>query len=112
MSYLVSFTRKMYLVSYTHILETQLKRLTEQKLNLTDSITQISSQINDINDAESPAVKKLKARELQLETLEKKMDMRMQKIQTQLQAAQTELQSADQALQQSIKNSFSYNYGG
>ena len=111
MGFLVAFTRKMYLVSYVNHLEVRLKDITEEKLGLTDTITQLSSQISDIGDADSPAVKKLKARQLELENLDKKLDIKMQKIQTQLQAANTELQSADQALQSSIKNSFSYSYG-
>lgn len=111
MGFLVAFTRKMYLVAYVHCLQVRQTNITEKKLGLTDTITQLSSRISDIGDADSPAVEKLKARQIELENLEKKFDIKLQKIQTQLQAANTELQSADQALQASIKSSFSYSYG-
>lgn len=112
MGYLVAFARKMYLVSYINNIEVRLKDITEEKLGLTDTIAEFSSQISDIGDPDHPAVKKLKARQVELENLDKKLDIKMQKLQTQLQAANTELQSADQALQSSIQKSFTYRYGG
>lgn len=112
MGFLVAFTRKMYLTNYINSLEVKIKDITEQKLDLTDTITQLTTQISDIGDNDSPAVKKLKARQAELENLDKQLEMRMQKFQAQLQAANTELQSADQALQQGISRSFSYNFGG
>lgn len=102
----------MYLTNYINSLERRLNDITSQKLNLTETITQLSSQISDLGNTDSPAVKKLEARKVELENLDKQLDIRMQKIQAQLQAANTELQSADQALQQNIQRSFSYNFGG
>ncbi len=112
MGFLISFNRKMYLTNYINSLERRLNDITSQKLNLTETITQLSSQISDLGNTDSPAVKKLEARKVELENLDKQLDIRMQKIQAQLQAANTELQSADQALQQNIQRSFSYNFGG
>lgn len=102
----------MTLTSYINQLEVKLNDITTQKLNLTDSIAQLTTQINDFGKTDSPAVKQLEARKVALENLEKQLDMRMQKIQTQLQAANTELQSANQMLDQNIQRSFSYKAGG
>ena len=109
MAFLANFQRQMYLTEYVNNLEIKMKNITEQKLDLTDTITQLTTQISDIGDPDSPSVKKLKARQAELENLDKQLDMRMQKYQTQLQAANTELQSATQATQSGIKKSFSYN---
>lgn len=111
MGFLVAFSRKMYLTSYINSLEVKVRDMTEQRLDLTETITQLTTQISDIGDNDSAAVKKLKARQAELENLDKQLEMRMQKYQAQLQAAQTEQQSADQALQKSIERSFSYNFG-
>ncbi len=112
MGFLVTFNRKMYLTQYINHLQSKITDITSQRLNLSDSITKLTSQIGDIGNTDSPAVKKLEARKAELENLDKKMDAELQKYQTQLQAAQTELQSADQALQQNIQKSFTYNLGG
>ena len=112
MGFLVAFSRKMYLTSYVHNLQVKLNDITTEKLNLTDSISKLTSDISDIGDTDSPAVKQLEARKEKLENIDKQLDMRMKKIQTQLDAANTELQSADQMLQQTIQQSFSYTGGG
>ena len=111
MGFLVSFNRKLYLTNYIHTLETQLNDRTSLKLQATNDITKLNSQISDIGNPDSPAVKKLEARKVELENFEKKIDVEIQKIQTQLQAANTEIQSADQMLQQNIQRSFSYKAG-
>ncbi len=111
MGFLVSFSRSMYLTSYINKLQSRLDDITTQKLNLTDTITQLTSQISDIGNTDSPAVKQLQARKVELENLDAQLELRMKKIQTQLQAATTEQQSADQMLQQNIQKSFSYNAG-
>ena len=101
----------MYLTNYTNKLQVKLNDITSQKLNLTDTITQLVSQISDIGNSDSPAVKQLEARRVELENLDRQLDIRMQKIQTQLQAANTELQATDQAVQSGIQKSFSYSAG-
>lgn len=111
MGFLVAFCRKMYLINYTNKLQVKLNDITTQKLNLTDTISQLVSEISDIGNSDSPAVKQLEARRVELENLDRQLDMRMQKIQTQLQAANTELQSTDQAVQNGIKSTFSYTGG-
>ena len=79
-------------------------------MSLLDTISQMSTQISDIGNSDSPAVKQLEARKIELENLDKQLDIKMQKIQTQLQAATTELQSADQSLQQNVQKAFTYQY--
>lgn len=111
MGFLVAFDRTMYLKNYIHNLETKITDITAQKLDLTNSISQIDTEISDIGDNDSPSVKKMKARKTELENLDKELDVQMQKYQTQLQAANTELQSADQMLQQNVQKSFTYNIG-
>ncbi len=111
MGFLVAFSRKMYLTAYVNHLQVKLNDITTQKLQLLDTISEMSTNISDIGNSDSPAVKKLEARKIELENLDKQLEIRMQKIQTQLQAANTELQSADQMLQQNLQKSFTYNAG-
>ena len=111
MGFLVAFSRKMYLTAYVNHLQVKLNDITTQKLQLLDTISEMSTNISDIGNSDSPAVKKLEARKIELENLDKQLEIRMQKIQTQLQAASTELQSADQMLQQNLQKSFTYNAG-
>ena len=111
MGFLVAFSRKMYLTAYVNHLQVKLNDITSQKLNLLETISKLSTEISDIGNTDSPAVKQLEARKAELENMDKQLEIRMQKIQTQLQSANTELQSADQMLQQNIKSSFTYNIG-
>ena len=111
MGFLISFNRKMYLTTYIHNLESKINDITEQKLSMSHRIAALNSEINDIADSDSPAVKQLRSERARIEALEKKLDIEIQKYQTQLQAANAEIQSADQALQEGIKTSFSYNVG-
>lgn len=112
MGYLIAFTRKMYLLHETNKIQSRINDITSQKMNLTDTISQLVSDISDMGDPDSPAVKQLEARRVQLENLEKKLDLRIQKYQTKLQAAQTEMNTVDSLLQQGIKQTFSYAGGG
>ena len=111
MGFLATFNRQMYLTAYVNNLQSQLNDITAQKLSLTEDITKVISSINDLANPDSPAVKKLEARKVELEHLDKKLDIEMQKIQTKLQAATTEMQSGQQALQQNVQRSFTYNLG-
>ena len=95
-------------MNYVHSIETRINDITQKKLNMTNTIAELNTQINDIGDNDSPAVKKLEARKIELENFEKKLDIELQKLQAQLQAATTEEQSADQMLQDNISKSFSY----
>ena len=98
----------MYLTQYIHSIQTKINDKTEEKLRLTNTISDYTMKINDIGDSESPAVKKLQKLKAEIEAYEKKIDIEIQKLQTQLQAANTEIQSADQMLQGEIQRSFTY----
>ncbi len=111
MGFLLAFSRKMYLTAYVNHLQGKLNDIQTQKLSLLENISEMATQISDIGNSDSPAVKQLEARKIELENLDKQLDIKMQKIQTQLQAANTELQSSDQMLQQNIQRSFTYNVG-
>ena len=106
MGFLLAFSRKMYLTQYSHSIERRLNAKTAEKLRYTDTIAEYTSQINDIGDPDSPAVKKLEARKAEIEKYERKIDIEIQKLQTQLQAANTEIQSLDQAVQKGVQDSF------
>lgn len=111
MGFLVAFSRKMYLTSYIHNIQAQLNDMTAQKLEFTNLIAQLNSDINDIGNSDSPSVKKMKSELAAIEALEKRLDMKIQKLQTQMEAANTELQSADSALSNGIQSSFNIKYG-
>ena len=108
MGFLVAFSRKMYLTQYIHSIQSKVTDKTEEKLKLTNTITDYTMKINDIGNSDSPAVKKLQKLKAEIEAYEKKIDIEIQKLQTQLQAANTEMQSADQVLQNNIQRSFTY----
>ena len=99
-------------MDYVNKTEMKLTDLTRQKLNMADDITRLTSQISDIGNNESPAVKKLEARLAELKMFDAKLDVEKQKMETKLQAAQTEMQSLSQSLDNSIKSTFSVTYGG
>ena len=99
-------------MDYVNKTEMKLTDLTRQKLNMADDITRLTSQISDIGNNESPAVKKLEARLAELKMFDAKLDVEKQKMETKLQAAQTEMQSLSQSLDNSIKSTFSVSYGG
>ena len=72
MGFLLAFSRKMYLTQYSHSIERRLNAKTAEKLRYTDTIAEYTSQINDIGDPDSPAVKKLEARKAEIEKYERK----------------------------------------
>ena len=77
MGFLVSFSRKMYLTQYMHNLERRLNDKTTEKLKYTDQIAEYTTQINDISDSDSPAVKKLQAKKAELEKMKAEIQEKM-----------------------------------
>ena len=108
MGFLTSFSRSMYLTNYINTLQIQLDDITSEQIALSNTVSQLQSQISEINDNDSAAVKQLFARKTELEALDKQLSQRLEKIKHQLQAANTEKQSADQMLQLNIQRSFTY----
>ena len=105
MGYVALFQRELFLTMRVNILQSKISAISQQRLDLTETITQFTTQISDIADNDSPTVKKLKARMAELENLDKQLEMRMKKFQTQLEAANTELTTASQAKSQLIQTS-------
>lgn len=112
MGFLVLHMQQQMLLNQVNNLQCSLTDMTREKLSLTNDITKLTSQISDISNHESPAVKKLEARLAELKQFESKMDLEIQNQQTQLQAAQTQLNSVKESLGGAIQSSFSIKYGG
>ena len=108
MGFLVAFNRKLTLLNHRNIIEAKIADINAQRLNLTNKISDLASQISDLGDTDSPSVKKLEATKAKLEALDKQLALRLETFQSQLQAINTEYQSADSMLQQNIQQSFSY----
>ena len=112
MGFLVLHMEQQMLLNQVNKLQCSLTDMTREKLTLANDITKLTSQISDIGNSESPAVKKLEARLAELKQFESKMDLEIQDQQTRLQASQTQLESVKQSLGGAIQSSFSINYGG
>ena len=111
MAFLLFFNRTMYLTNYVNNLQTKINDITTEKLEMSETIAQYTSDISDLGgDKNSPSVQKLMKLKADLEVLEKKLDAKLAKYNAQLQAAQTELQAANNALQQSTQRDFSPKY--
>lgn len=111
MGVLTSYNRVLYLKDLSQMLEQDLKNYTDLQNNLIEKTSQLHAEINDIGDSDSASVKVLKAREQELEALDRKIQREMTKIQTRLQATDREIQDANQMLQKNIQTSFSYSIG-
>ncbi len=105
MGYVALFQRELFLTMRVNILQSKISDISQQRLDLTETITQFTTQISDIGNNDSETVKKLKARMAELENLDKQLEMRMKKFQTQLEAANAELNKASEAKSQLIQTS-------
>lgn len=99
--------RLMYLNSLRIDLENKLQVITESKLSLSRTITELVGTSNDM-DPESEVVKQLNARKERLNLLDKKLDMQMELYNNQLKMINTEIESCKSLLDSNIKSSFSY----
>lgn len=99
--------RMMYLNSFRFDLENKLQIITESKLSLTRTISEMVSIGNDM-DPESEVVKQLNARKERLNALDKKLDMQMQMYNSQLQMIDSEIKSCQTMLDKNIERSFTY----
>ena len=112
MGVITSFSRSMYLTNYINTLKAQLNDVMELQTGIMTEVSQLMSDINDIGENDSPAVKQLKARQTELEALDRQLQARLKKIQAMLDAAQTEIQSADQMLSRDIQTTCRYGLAG
>ncbi len=99
--------RLMYLNAYRLDLEYKMQLITEAKMNLSKTCTDLINVGTDL-DADDPMVKMLEARKERLNIMEKKLDMQMQQYQTKLQMINTEYSSCEKMLSDNISRSFKY----
>lgn len=99
--------RLMYLNAYRLDLEYKIQLITEAKMNLSRTVTDLLNVGTDL-DADDPMVRKLEARKERLNVMEKKLDMQMQQYQAKLQMINTEYQSCEGLLKANIDRSFKY----
>lgn len=99
--------RLMYLNSFRLDLENKIQIITESKLSLTRTISEMTSIGNDM-DPESEVVKQLNQRKERLNALDKKLDMQMEMYNTQLKMIDSEMESCKALRDKNIERSFSY----
>ena len=99
--------RLMYLNAYRLDLEYKVQLITEAKMNLSKTCTDLLNVGTDL-DADDPLVKKLEARKERLNVMEKQLDMKMEQYKQKLQMIETEYSSCEQMLQKNIERSFKY----
>ena len=99
--------RLMYLHAYRLDLEYKIQLVTEAKMNLAKTCTDLLNVGTDL-DADDPLVKKLEARKERLNVMEKQLDMKMEHYKQTLQMIETEYSSCEQMLQKNIERSFKY----
>lgn len=99
--------RQMYLNNFRLDLENKIQIITESKLSLTNSISQMVSIGNEM-DPESEVAKQLMAKKERLAALEAKLDAQLQMYNNQLKMIDTELESCQSLIDKNIQRSFSY----
>lgn len=99
--------RKQYLIAYRNELEFKLQLITQSKMGLSQSVTDLLNVGTDL-DPENPVVKQLEQRKAKLNLLEKKLDMQMAEYQEKLKMVEKELEACDGMFESNLKTSFSY----
>lgn len=99
--------RLMYLNAYRLDLEYKMQLITEAKMNLSKTCTDILNVGTDLS-SDDPMVKMLEARKERLNQMEKKLDMQMQQYQQKLQMINQEYGSCEKMLSDNIQRSFKY----
>ena len=107
MGLLTSQIRLMYLQQQRLDLEYKIQLVTQTKMGLSQSVSDLMQVGNDF-DPESPTTKMLQQRQAKLKVLEQKLDMQMQEYQNRLKMVDAELQSCQGAVDSAIQRSFSY----
>jgi hypothetical protein len=107
MGLIVSQIRVMYLQQLRLDLEYKIQLITQAKLGLSQSVSDLMQVGNDY-DPESPTTKMLQQRQAKLKVLEQKLDQQMSQYQTRLKMVDTEYESAVAMRDKNIQSSFSY----
>ncbi len=107
MGLIVSHIRVMYLQQLRLDLEYKIQLITQAKMGLSQSVSDLMQVGNDY-DPESPTTKMLQQRQAKLKVLEQKLDQQMAQYQTRLKMVDTEYESAVAMRDKNIQSSFSY----
>lgn len=107
MGLLVSQIRLMYLQQQRLDLEYKIQLITQTKMGLAQSVSDLMQVGNDY-DPESPTTKMLQQRQAKLKVLEAKLDQQMAAYQARLKMIDVETESARAMLEKNIQSSFSY----
>lgn len=107
MGLITSQIRLMYLQQQRLDLEYKIQLITQTKMGLSQSVSDLMQVGNDY-DPESPTTKLLQQRQAKLKVLEQKLDMQMQEYQNRLKMIETEYQSCQGMFESNIKDSFTY----
>lgn len=107
MGLLVSQIRLMYLQQARLDLEYKIQLITQTKMGLSQSVSDLMQVGNDY-DPESPTTKLLQQRQAKLKLLEAKLDQQLAAYNARLKMIDTEFESAKAMLDKNIQTSFSY----
>lgn len=107
MGLIVSQIRLMYLQQQRLDLEYKVQLITQTKMGLSKSVSDLMEVGNDY-DPESPTTKMLQQRQAKLKVLEQKLDQQLEQYNIRLKMIDQEYQSAQGMLDKNIQSSFSY----
>ena len=111
MGFITGSIRLLYLTQLRNDLEYKIMLISEAKLDMSKSITDLMEVGTDL-DPDSPIIKNMKARRDRLQQVEKRLDEQMTIYQNKLKAVDTEIQSAQSMVDKGIQLSFKYGTGG
>ena len=107
MGLLTSQIRLMYLQQQRLDLEYKIQLITQTKMGLSQSVSDLMQVGNDY-DPESPTTQMLQQRQAKLKVLEQKLDMQMQEYQNRLKMIDAEYDSCQGMMDKNIQSSFKY----
>lgn len=99
--------RMIYLNLYASDLEFKIQTITQAKMGLTASVSDLLNIGSDLEPG-SPEAKMLEQRRERLQLLEKKMDAMLATYKNKLAMVDQEKQSAEQLFQKKVQSSFKY----
>lgn len=107
MGLLSASIRKQYLIAYKNELEYKMQLITQAKMGLSESATELMKTGTDL-DPENPIVKELEKRKERLNLLEKKLDTQMNEYQEKAKMVEKEIESCDAMFESNLKTAFTY----
>jgi len=88
-------------------LEYKIQLITQSRMNLAQSVTDLT-QVGTDYDGDSPVAKMLAQRQAKLKILEQKLEQQMQEYQHRLQMVDTEYESCQKLIEKNIGLAFKY----